>query len=99
MENPNKQNLADALVEILSSSRAWVHIADDNRPMIYLNIGDDVSLIVKKVQVFDEAEKKMTTKWVNLGVASKKEVATEADAAVVQAVKELIAEGKMPSKQ
>lgn len=89
-----KQNLADMLAAMLSESKAWIHMdTETNRPVVYLNDGDK-RLCVKKVQIFDKEAGKLTSEWVNLGEVAKKE-ATKLDPTVVQAVKELIAEGKI----
>lgn len=97
MKNAESQNLADKLAAMLSGSAAWVHMdAETNRPVVYLNDGDK-RYCVKKVQVFNEESGKLTTKWVNLGEAPQKEAPAATDPAVVQALKELIAEGKQLS--
>lgn len=90
-----KQNLADMLAAMLSQSGAWIHMdAETNRPVVYLNDGEK-RYCVKKVQVFDKEAGKLTTEWVNLGEAPKKDAPAKLDPAVVQAMKELIAEGKI----
>ena len=87
--------MADSLAEILNNSSAWIHFdADTNRPIVYLNDADGKRFYVKKVQIFDETTQKLTTRWINLGEAPAKKQA-DLDPAVVQATKELIAEGKL----
>lgn len=92
------QNTADMLVSILSESGAWIHMdAETNRPVVYVNDGEK-RYCVKKVQVLNSETRKLTSEWVNLGeVASKKAATPQLDPAIVQATKELIAEGKLPA--
>lgn len=101
MENANEAAnaavLADMLAEALTDAKAWVHIGtEDNRPVLFVNDGG-ARYAVKKVQVFDEESKKLTPRWVNLGETKAKEKAPasgSANPAVVQAMKELLAEHK-----
>ena len=90
-----KKSLADMLVEVLDSSKAWIHMdAETNRPVVYLNDGEK-RYCVKKVQVFDKESSKLTTQWINLGEVNPKDKPAGLDPNVVAAVKELIKEGKL----
>jgi len=91
--------MADSLADMLNSGKAWVHMDEEtNRPVLYVNDGEK-RFCVKKVQVFNQESKQLATQWVNLGEAPAKKQVAATDPAVVQAIKELIAEGKMPAQQ
>jgi hypothetical protein len=85
---------AEAFIEMLNEGEAFVGMDRHTRnPFIYLGKGEE-RFYIKKVIVHNEETGSTESKWITAPTKAGK-VSKDADPAMVQAYKELLAEGKI----
>lgn len=95
MTTENKSSKADFIAEVMNDLQPYVAIAEDNNPMLYVQDGDN-RYCVKKVRIYNETEKKLDSKWVNLGLAKQRDQEAPVNPELIDAYKKLIAAGMLP---